>query len=51
MTDLSYRYTFAAGVALLIIGTGTTWRASRRAELRGAFIPDLFGLRQLMEGV
>ena len=41
---------FTAGVALLIVGTVTTRRASRRAELPYALIPVLFGLQQLIEG-
>ena len=34
----------------MIVGTVTTRRASRRAELRYALIPVLFGLQQLIEG-
>ncbi len=41
---------FTAGVALLIVGTVTTRRAGRRAELPYALIPVLFGLQQLIEG-
>ena len=41
---------FTAGVALLIVGTVTTRRASRRPELPYALIPVLFGLQQLIEG-
>ena len=41
---------FTAGVALLIVGTVTTRRASRRTELPFALIPLLFGIQQLIEG-
>ena len=40
---------FTAGVALLIVGTVTTRRASRRTELPFALIPLLFGVQQLLE--
>lgn len=41
---------FSAGVALLIVGTVTTRRARRRAELPFALIPVLFGVQQIVEG-
>ena len=41
---------FTAGVGLLIVGSVTTRRAARRAELPFALIPLLFAIQQLIEG-
>ena len=41
---------FSTGAALLLVGTFTTSRARRAAELPFALIPALFGLQQLIEG-
>ena len=42
---------FAAGAALLAIGTVTFSRAERRPELPFAAIPFFFGLQQILEGI
>lgn len=42
---------FAAGAALLAIGTVTVSRAERRPELPFAAIPFFFGLQQILEGI
>lgn len=42
---------FTAGIALVIVGTVTTRRTRRRAEVPYAMIPLLFGVQQLIEGV
>ena len=41
---------FTTGVALLFVGTVTTRRVRRPAELPFALVPVLFGLQQLIEG-
>ena len=41
---------FTAGAALLIVGTVTTRRAGRSADLAFAAVPLLFGVQQILEG-
>ena len=41
---------FTTGVALLLVGTVTTRRVRRPAELPFALVPVLFGVQQLIEG-